>query len=555
VGTLAVALALLFPVTGTEISGASSTGADPAVAAAGSAQGYWLAGADGSVYAFGAAVSLGPVPTGVRRPIAGVATTPSGRGYWLVGADGGVFSFGDARFLGSTGGMTLNRPVVGTAASPTGAGYWFVAADGGIFSFGDAGFFGSTGALRLNRPIVGMAPTPTGAGYWLVASDGGVFAFGDAGFFGSTGALRLNAPIVGLAPTPTGRGYWFVAADGGVFNFGDAAFAGSTGGKALAQPITAMAAVPAGAVRSANPQAPGGAPGPTPGPDSDPDPDAAPTPPDTAPDQPAPGAPPVPVAPTDRGGPFDVALIGDTGYSETQERVLLDIRRDIGAAGAALTIHVGDIWSEVDADCTVADYQEVRNVFDGFAGAVMYTPGDNEWTDCPGSTSGALNRIREIFFPTDETLGQRRMSLDRQPAMRENARLTMGGVVFVTINEPGASGRGGSHRDNNVEWLNAAFDHAEATGAPGVVVGWQDNPFEPSGGRLLRTLDERMAAFGKPVVLVHGDTHHAQIDHPWGDLPNFTRVEVQGDSSSGEWYRMTVDPQDPHVFSFKKERA
>jgi len=596
-GRVAVACALLFPAAATEISRASGTGPGSAMTAA-PVQGYWLAGADGSVYGFGAAAPLGTVPAGLRRPIAGVATTPSGQGYWLVGADGGVFSFGDAAFHGSTGGMTLNRPIVGAAASPTGAGYWFVAADGGIFSFGDATFHGSTGRLRLNRPvvgmaatptgrgywlvaadggifafgdarfhgstggmrlnrpIVGMAPTPTGAGYWLVASDGGVFAFGDAAFHGSTGAMRLNAPIVGLSPTPTGRGYWFVAADGGVFNFGDAAFVGSAGGRALAHPITAMAAVPSGAVRPSQGPAGPSAPAPRPDPDSGPAPDdgAPAPPPDTAPDQPT-TPPPVPVAPAAPGVPFDVALIGDTGYSTTQERVLLDVRDDIDAAGAALTIHIGDIWSEAGASCSAGDYQAVRAVFDGFAAPVVYTPGDNEWTDCPGSTSGALNRIRDIFFPTDETLGQHRMSVARHPTMRENARFTHGGVVFVTINEPGASGRGGSHRDNNIEWLNAAFDQAEATGAPGVVVGWHDNPFEPSGGRLAKALQARATTFGRPVVLVHGDTHHAQIDHPWSSLPNFTRVEVQGDSSSGDWYRMTVDPQSPTVFSFKRESA
>ncbi|MDQ3947259.1 MAG: hypothetical protein M3357_19295, partial [Actinomycetota bacterium] len=349
------------------------------------------------------------------------------------------------------------------------------------------------------------------------------------------------------------QGYWFVASDGGVFNFGDAAFVGSRGGTAGAHPITAMTAVPAGAVRSATP--PPAFDRTTPGTDSDRDAGVDAAPPDPVPAGPGPASPPVPVTPADGGDPFDVALIGDTGYSESQERVLLDVRQDIGAAGAALTIYVGDIWSEVGAECSVEDYQEMHGVFDGFAAPLVYTPGDNEWTDCPGSTSGALNRIREIFFSTGETLGQRRVSVNRQSGMPENARLTAGGVVFVTINEPGASGRGGTHRDRNIEWLNAAFDHAEATGAPGVVVAWQDNPFEPSGGGLLKVLRERTTTFGKPVVLVHGDTHHAQIDHPWSDLPDFTRVEVQGDSSSGDWFRMTVDPQHPYVFSFKRESA
>jgi ribosomal protein L24E len=595
---LAVALALLGSATGPGTSGAADTGAAAAAAAAG--QGYWLAGAEGAVYAFGAAEELGRVGAAVRQPIAGMAATPSGEGYWLVGADGGLFGFGDARFLGSTGNKALNRPVVGMAATPTGSGYWFVAADGGIFTFGDAGFYGSTGALRLNRPvvgmaatpsgrgywfvaadggvftfgdaafygstgsirlnkpIVGMAPTPTGAGYWLIASDGGVFTFGDAGFYGSTGSMRLNAPIVGLSPTPSGAGYWFVASDGGVFTFGDAAFAGSVGGTALARPVTAMAAFPATAARASTgrPRAESPVSGdPAPGPD-DPDPDREVTevPPAAPAAPPAPAPAPAPVTPAERREAFDVALIGDTGYSASQDRLLFDIRDDINASGAAFTIHVGDVWSEVDAQCREADYQRIHGVFNGFAAPFVYTPGDNEWTDCPRSSSGALADIRRIFFPTNETLGQGRMTVERQGEMPENARFSRGGAVFVTINEPGASGRGGTHRDRNIEWLNAAFDHAQATGAAGVVVAWQDNPFQPSGGRLVRTLAQRTEAFGKPVVLVHGDTHHGHVDTPL-DLPNFTRVEVDGDSSSGEWMKMTVNASSPGVFSFDEQRA
>jgi hypothetical protein len=197
-----------------------------ALAATPSGNGYWIAGASGSVVARGGAPDKGAV-TGLNRPIVGLASTPTGDGYWMTGGDGGVFSFGTAGFFGSTGDLRLNRPVVAMASTPTGAGYWFVASDGGIFSFGDATFAGSTGAMQLNSPIVGMAATRTGRGYWLVAADGGIFTFGDATFQGSTGDLRLNQPIVAMAPTPTGDGYWMLAADGGIFSFGDAAFHGA----------------------------------------------------------------------------------------------------------------------------------------------------------------------------------------------------------------------------------------------------------------------------------------------------------------------------------------
>jgi hypothetical protein len=195
--------------------------------------GYWIAGPQGTVTAYGGAPSYGSLASmGIRpeEPIVGLSATPSGHGYWLVAADGGIFSFGDASFHGSTGGIRLNQPVVGMAATPGGGGYWLEAADGGIFSYGDANFYGSTGGIRLNQPIVGMASTPTGHGYWLVAADGGIFSFGDASFYGSTGGLRLNQPIVGMAVTPDGGGYWLVAADGGIFSYGDASFYGSTGG-------------------------------------------------------------------------------------------------------------------------------------------------------------------------------------------------------------------------------------------------------------------------------------------------------------------------------------
>jgi hypothetical protein len=204
--------------------------------------GYWLAGADGGVFAFGGAPFEGSMgATHLNKPIVGMASTPDGRGYWLVASDGGVFSFGDAGFYGSMGTAHLSKPIVGVATTPDGGGYWLVASDGGVFSFGDAGFYGSLGRVRVAAPVVGMAPSTDGLGYWLVASDGGVFAFGDADFHGSMGGQHLAQPVVGLSPTPGGGGYWLVASDGGVFAFG-APFDGSMGGTHLAAPVVSQAA-------------------------------------------------------------------------------------------------------------------------------------------------------------------------------------------------------------------------------------------------------------------------------------------------------------------------
>lgn len=75
-------------------------------------RGFWFATTEGGVFRafssgnlpqdaagyFGSLVDLGVTP---NAPIVGVTRTPDGQGYWLAGADGGVFAFGDAAFHGS----------------------------------------------------------------------------------------------------------------------------------------------------------------------------------------------------------------------------------------------------------------------------------------------------------------------------------------------------------------------------------------------------------------------------------------------------------------------
>src|SRR5262249_34845784 len=81
---------------------------------------------------------------------------------------------------------------------------------------------------------------------------------------------------------------------------------------------------------------------------------------------------------------------------------------------------------------------------------------------------------------------------------------------------------------------------------------------EPSGFTELRAALAREAlALGKPVVLVHGDSHYFRVDKPYmrmrkaGEpgLENVTRIETFG-SLHHHWVEATVDPADPNVFSF-----
>ena len=60
-----------------------------------------------------------------------------GPAYWLAAADGGVFAFGRAAYAGSAADAGLQRAVVGVASTNSANGYWLVARDGGVFAFGD----------------------------------------------------------------------------------------------------------------------------------------------------------------------------------------------------------------------------------------------------------------------------------------------------------------------------------------------------------------------------------------------------------------------------------
>ncbi len=197
-------------------------------------EGYWLAAADGGVFAFGNAQFFGSAAGASTAPMTDIAPSPTDNGYLLAATDGGVFAFGDAQFQGAAIGEGLNSKIVSISETPSGAGYWLAAADGGVFAFGDAPFLGTLADRSVNARIVDLVPSGSGQGYYLVAADGGVFAFGDAPFFGAASSEKLTKPIVGMTLTPEGSGYWLLSADGGVFAYGDAPFLGapsSSGGK------------------------------------------------------------------------------------------------------------------------------------------------------------------------------------------------------------------------------------------------------------------------------------------------------------------------------------
>ena len=295
-----------------------------------------------------------------------------------------------------------------------------------------------------------------------------------------------------------------------------------------------------------------------------------------------------PVTPPGEGGPkFDVALIGDIPYNAQQEVQTANLFEELNAENLAFVAHDGDIKSGSCA-CTNDVYAREYNRFEDSRNPLVYTPGDNEWTDChrppnPSSEEAdPLNRldlVRSTFFTTDESLGRKTIPLARQSEeYPENARWSRGGVAFATLHLVGSNNNrpfplpDGTVVGNeaeyearnaaNLEWLAETFDEARANDSVGVMLVMQANIFEedtnePSGfAEFKAALEEEVAAYDRPVVLVHGDTHTFRIDKPTissgQPLPNFTRVETFG-SPNVHWVRASIDTRNPEVFSFRPE--
>ncbi len=78
---------------------------------------------------------------------------------------------------------------------------------------------------------------------------------------------------------------------------------------------------------------------------------------------------------------FDVGLIGDFPYAPEQEQEADNLLDELNGEKLAFVAHDGDIKSGSSA-CTDDVYRKEFRRFEVSRNPFVYTPGDNEWTDC-----------------------------------------------------------------------------------------------------------------------------------------------------------------------------
>jgi hypothetical protein len=343
---------------------------------------------------------------------------------------------------------------------------------------------------------------------------------------------------------------------------------------------------------------------------------------------------------------FTIAMIGDVPYGTTPTDATESLLHPgfISAINAdqdaQFVMHVGDIHSGKQF-CTMAYDLQIFNDYKSWKKPFIYTPGDNEWTDCHKSGEGGgtystttgqvayvmdannnladyaggdpisnLNLVRSIFFtnPGKDFTGT--MDVHSQAkefdtthqtdsAYVENVWFEKNNVLFVTINLPGGSNDDvdvwygapamspaqqaefATRPAANLRWLTTAFNRATADNVTAVVIGLQADMWDIGGNTVahlsnfkpyIDSISTFAKSFGKPVLLVNGDSHVYRSDnplvqgasclidpasgsdavackddaytgHPNGyNVPNFHRIVVHGSTTPLEWLKLTIDP-------------
>lgn len=286
-----------------------------------------------------------------------------------------------------------------------------------------------------------------------------------------------------------------------------------------------------------------------------------------------------------------MAVIGDVPYGDS---LIGHFPAFIGQINAdpdvRFVTHLGDIKNGSSV-CGDDYFNLIDKDFALFRDPLVYTPGDNEWTDCHRANNGKYNplerlaTIRETFFSgPGKTLGQQSVAVKAQPGFPENVRYTRNGVSFAALNIPGSNnsmlpwdGLGltaptteqvaevTARTSADIALIRETFAQAKSDRNRAVVLQIQADMFDPTVGTptwsnysafkpIVQAIIDESSAFDWPVYLFDGDSHVFNVDQPlaagssWlsfygvtGTADRLTRVTVNG-SNLGEsgWLKVTT---------------
>ncbi|KGN38140.1 hypothetical protein [Knoellia subterranea] len=296
------------------------------------------------------------------------------------------------------------------------------------------------------------------------------------------------------------------------------------------------------------------------------------------------------------------AVIGDVPYGADQIARFPAWIGEINAATTEFTVHVGDIKNGSTV-CSDEYITGIRTVFDTVENPLIFTPGDNEWTDCHRANNGAYNPlerlafIQETFYPTPgQTLGEttRKVEADTAAGYPENVqwredRVSMAAVHVVGSNDgtlpwaglglteptPEQVAEQSARMDSALRTVRGAFADATRRQDRAVAIFLQADMFDPTYEAtfsdvsafkpLVQLLIDQSNAFHGETYLFNGDSHAYNEDQPlvegskWLSLygvdgsSELRRVTVDGSNNNTDWLDVTVGrDKDEPVLTWKR---
>ena len=137
------------------------------------------------------------------------------------------------------------------------------------------------------------------------------------------------------------------------------------------------------------------------------------------------------------------------------------------------------------------------------------------------------------------------------------------------LDEPARRKEMSERQPANRRWLSRAFEQAKRDDVKAMLIVIQADMWDTTAALSAYTpfvnqLAALVVDFGRPVLLLNGDSHLFETDHPLADpasvlgqvhkvpypVRNLTRITVQGSTNvPHEWLRLTIDPRASEVFT------
>jgi len=249
--------------------------------------------------------------------------------------------------------------------------------------------------------------------------------------------------------------------------------------------------------------------------------------------------------------PLSFAAIGDGPYAPEEWPVLAEqLVTESNDPDSAFIVHLGDITHGTDV-LPEWYYIGVAGLLKISRKPVYVVIGDNEWNDLDDPATGwrlwrkHFEGFHRNFEGTRDTI--------TQPAQPDNFAFVRNGVLIVGLNIVGGrihdQAEWTRRHANDLAWVNECLD-LYGDDVRAMVVCAQANPGNPEKhGDFFDPFVERVAAFGKPVLYLHGDGHEYEYQSPWR-APNLIRVQIDRIGINPPLLvTVTTNPDKPFLFN------